>query len=153
METTAHSPWDTDYKGTEPAPVYGPLWHMLQQFLRGFPATSVLDFGCGDGNYAYLMAEEGLRVTGVDISLRAIEKAVTHGGGLIDSRCEFIRHDSIPEDWPDNAFDVVVMLNVLHPDISRVECTHIQGIRAADVVVYLKALITQKMGALGSPEG
>jgi len=39
------------------------------------------------------------------------------------------------------------------PDISRVECTHIQGIRAADVVVYLKALITQKMGALGSPEG
>jgi len=40
-----------------------------------------------------------------------------------------------------------------NPDISRVECTHIQGIRAADVVVYLKALITQKMGALGSPEG
>ena len=39
------------------------------------------------------------------------------------------------------------------PGISRVECTHIQGIRAADVVVYLKALITQKMGALGSPEG
>jgi len=39
------------------------------------------------------------------------------------------------------------------PDISRVECTHIQGIRAADVVVYLKALVTQKMGALGSPEG
>ena len=41
----------------------------------------------------------------------------------------------------------------LIPDISRVECLHIQGIRAADVVVYLKALITQKMGALGSPEG
>jgi len=40
-----------------------------------------------------------------------------------------------------------------NPDISRVECTHIQGIRAADVVVYLNALITQKMGALGSPEG
>jgi len=40
-----------------------------------------------------------------------------------------------------------------NPDISRVECTHIQGIRAEDVVVYLNALITQKMGALGSPEG
>ncbi|BCS95439.1 hypothetical protein DSLASN_10710 [Desulfoluna limicola] len=39
------------------------------------------------------------------------------------------------------------------PDISRVECLDIQGIRAADAVVYLKALITQKMGALGSPEG
>ncbi|SCX91246.1 hypothetical protein SAMN05216233_10292 [Desulfoluna spongiiphila] len=41
----------------------------------------------------------------------------------------------------------------LSPDMSRAECTHIQGIRAADVVVYLKALITQKMSALGSPEG
>ncbi len=39
------------------------------------------------------------------------------------------------------------------PDISRVECFHIQGIRVVDVVVYLNALITQKMGALGSPEG
>ena len=42
---------------------------------------------------------------------------------------------------------------VVNPDISRVACTHIQGIRVADVVVYLKALITRKMGALGSPEG
>ncbi len=41
----------------------------------------------------------------------------------------------------------------LNPDISRVGCAHMQGIRAADVAVYLKALITQKMGALGSPEG
>ena len=39
------------------------------------------------------------------------------------------------------------------PDTSWVECTHIQGIRAADVVVYLNVLITQKMGALGSLEG
>ena len=38
-------------------------------------------------------------------------------------------------------------------DILRVACTHIQGIRVADVVVYLKSLITRKMGALGSPEG
>jgi len=31
----------------------------------------------------------------------------------------------------------------LSPEISRGGCPHIQGIRAADVVVYLKALITQ----------
>lgn len=114
METTALSPWDTDYKGTEPSPVYEPLWHMLQQFLGDFPATSVLDFGCGDGNYAYLMAEEGLRVTGVDISLRAVEKAVALGSARTNGRCRFMRHDSIPEDVPDGSFDVVVMLNVLH---------------------------------------
>ena len=42
---------------------------------------------------------------------------------------------------------------ISNPDISRVGCDYMQGIRAADVVVYLKALITRKMGALGSPEG
>ncbi|WP_300674043.1 hypothetical protein, partial [Desulfoluna sp.] len=31
----------------------------------------------------------------------------------------------------------------LNPDISRVGCAHMQGIRAEDVVVYLKALITR----------
>ena len=40
-----------------------------------------------------------------------------------------------------------------NPDILRVECFHIQGIRAADAVVYLNAVITQKMSAPGSPEG
>lgn len=39
------------------------------------------------------------------------------------------------------------------PDISRVECAHRQGIRAADVVLYFKAMITQKMGGVGLPEG
>ncbi|WP_300667728.1 response regulator [Desulfoluna sp.] len=39
------------------------------------------------------------------------------------------------------------------PDISRVGCAHMQGIRAEDVVVYLKALITPQMSAPGSPEG
>jgi len=42
---------------------------------------------------------------------------------------------------------------ITNPDISRVECIYIQGIRAADVVVYLNALITPKVGPLGSPEG
>lgn len=39
------------------------------------------------------------------------------------------------------------------PGLSRVEITHIQGIRSVAAVVCLKALITQKVGALGSPEG
>ena len=40
-------------------------------------------------------------------------------------------------------------------DITRVGAPifNIQGIKAPDVMIYLKALITQKMGALGSPEG
>jgi len=39
------------------------------------------------------------------------------------------------------------------PDISQVEIVHIQCIRAAEVVICLNALITLKMGAVGSPDG
>jgi len=55
--------------------------------------------------------------------------------------------------WVDHWCTVLSWNIRVNPDISRVECIHIQGIRAADVVLYLNALITLKMGALGLPEG
>jgi 2-polyprenyl-3-methyl-5-hydroxy-6-metoxy-1,4-benzoquinol methylase len=108
------SPWDKDYEGTQFSPVYEPLWHMLQMFLQSVPVKSVLDFGCGDGNYSFHMKEEGLQVTGIDISTRAIEKAITHTNSCKGEKIEFIRHDSIPDDFPNDSFDVVLMLNSLH---------------------------------------
>jgi len=43
-------------------------------------------------------------------------------------------------------------LQALSPDILRVDCTHVQGIRAAVVAVFLKLLIMQKIIMLG-PHG
>jgi SAM-dependent methyltransferase len=37
------------------------------------PSASILDLGCGPGLYATRLAEQGLRVTGVDYSRRSIE--------------------------------------------------------------------------------
>ena len=108
------SPWDKDYEGSQFSPIYEPLWHMLQMFLQSIQAKSVLDFGCGDGNYSFLMKEEGLQVTGIDISTRAIKKAITHKNSCKDEKFEFIRNNSIPDDFPNDSFDVVVMLNSLH---------------------------------------
>ena len=36
---------------------------------------SVLEYGCGEGSYAYLLAENGATVTGIDISNIGIENA------------------------------------------------------------------------------
>ncbi|BCS98099.1 hypothetical protein DSLASN_37310 [Desulfoluna limicola] len=55
--------------------------------------------------------------------------------------------------WPKGPQHVDQALFQRSPDMSRVECIQIQGLRAADAAGYLSALITQKMGALGSPEG
>lgn len=114
MTSTVSNPWDNDYKGGQPSPVYEPLWHMLQKFLQSAPVESVLDFGCGDGNYSFLMKEQGLHVTGIDISARAIEKAAAHQTCPCGEKIGFIRHDAIPADFPDKSFDAVVMLNSLH---------------------------------------
>ncbi len=55
--------------------------------------------------------------------------------------------------WPVCVYIIEIDARLLNPDISRVGCAHMQGIRAEDVVVYLKALITWRMSAPGSPEG
>jgi SAM-dependent methyltransferase len=114
MASNIPNPWDKDYEGAQLSPIYEPLWHMLQMFLQSVPFKKVLDFGCGDGRYSFLMKEEGFQVTGIDISPRAIEKAITYRNSCKDERSEFFRQDSIPDDFPNDSFGVVVMLNSLH---------------------------------------
>jgi SAM-dependent methyltransferase len=119
MTSNILNPWDRDYEGTQPCPVYEPLWDILRSFIRSVPVKTVLDFGCGDGTYSFLMREEGLQVTGIDISARAIEKADSRNNACDGSKIKFIRSGSIPDDIPNASLDVVVMLNSLHSLIQR----------------------------------
>jgi 2-polyprenyl-3-methyl-5-hydroxy-6-metoxy-1,4-benzoquinol methylase len=114
MTSNIFNPWDRDYEGPQPCPVYEPLWDVLRSFIRSVPVKTALDFGCGDGTYSYLMKEEGLQVTGIDISARAIEKANSRNNACDGSMIKFIRNGSIPDDIPKASLDVVVMLNSLH---------------------------------------
>jgi SAM-dependent methyltransferase len=106
----AEHSWDKDYENAGYSPVYEPLWRMLESFIESVSAETVLDFGCGDGAYADLMAEKRLWVTGIDVSGKAIEKARSRKC----SQCVFIRHDCIPHDLPRDSFDIFVALNSLH---------------------------------------
>jgi ubiquinone/menaquinone biosynthesis C-methylase UbiE len=69
----------------------------------------VLDLGCGDGRVAARMADAGARVTGVDPSTVALERARRAHPDL-----DFQQpapDGSLP--FPDGGFDAVVCLNVL----------------------------------------
>lgn len=104
------SPWDKEHDRDADSPIYEPLWQMLHTFLKYLSVETVLDFGCGDGAYASLMAEEGLQITGIDLSEKAIQKANArqcHGG-------TFIRADHMPDTLPSGFFDMALMLNSLH---------------------------------------
>lgn len=111
MITKTQSPWDKDYKENQQAPIYEPLWKKLEYFLNNIHGKSLLDYGCGDGNYSILMEKLGFNVIGIDFSSSAIEIAKNSCGS---DKLTFYSADKIPDNIQKNSFDVVVMLNVLH---------------------------------------
>ncbi len=105
------TPWENEYKQPRQAPIYKQLWKILQDFLKNSHGKSILDYGCGDGNYSILMHNMGFKVTGIDVSSNAID--------IAEKSCNaesltFYVADSVPERFPKNSFDTVIMLNVLH---------------------------------------
>lgn len=111
MEKSKPSPWEDEYQGSEQAPIYEPLWKILEQFLEKHPCKSILDYGCGDGNYSVLMQKPGCHVLGIDVSAKAIEIA---RNSCSSENVSFLTENTIPESLPDNSFDGVVLLNLLH---------------------------------------
>lgn len=54
----------------------------IRSSLRIYEGDEVLDLACGHGRHALLLAEEGIRVTGIDITERFIEAAKADTGDL-----------------------------------------------------------------------
>ena len=71
-------------------------------------ASSVLEFGCGEGFGTLLLAEEGNDVTGVDFDEAAIEHAQAH---VDRPNCRFLHGDFVGETY--GAFDAVVSIDVV----------------------------------------
>jgi len=71
---------------------------------------SVLEIGCGSGNFTVLMAGRGHRVTGVDVEPAYVEAARRRVSGFPDTRVSCL--DATAEEWPE-PFDTVVLLDVL----------------------------------------
>jgi SAM-dependent methyltransferase len=78
------------------------------------PPCDAVDLGCGAGNYAVWLALNGFRVTGIDISPRAIELA----GRLAEDRgasCRFVAADLTGESVElEETFDFAYDWEVLH---------------------------------------
>jgi SAM-dependent methyltransferase len=71
----------------------------------------VLDAGCGGGRYALIAGQCGARVIGVDRS-RAVDKARSLCHGL--ENVGFLQADLTELPLPENAFDLVFSIGVLH---------------------------------------
>ncbi len=74
----------------------------LLAYLKPFEGAKMLDVACGKGRHSRVLAEEGFRVTGIDLSENSIEEASKFAG----PRLHFYVHDMRLPFWI-NYFDYV----------------------------------------------
>ena len=73
------------------------------------PRCRLLDIGCGDGALLdYLIHEQGVDGRGIEISVSGVNACITHGLSVIQGDA-----DTDLDDYPDAAFDVVVLSQTL----------------------------------------
>ena len=90
----------------------GPVWSgrpnaLLVRETEGLTPGTALDLGCGEGGDAVWLASRGWRVTGVDISRTALERAAGHAAEAgVGDRATWERH-VLGETFPGGTYDLV----------------------------------------------
>lgn len=79
-------------------------------FIHPQAGLTALDIGCGTGNYSILLAQKGLKVTGIDISSRMLAKAKTKAAEE-NLDINFIRASAEKLLFADNYFDIVLSVS------------------------------------------
>ncbi|ORU98274.1 SAM-dependent methyltransferase [Mycobacterium bohemicum] len=116
----------------------------LAELVESMTPGRALDLGCGEGADAIWLAEHGWRVTAVDISQTALDRAAADAAarGLAD-RIDFRRHD-LDATFPDGVFELV-SAQFLHSTVPLDRARLLR--RAADAVAPGGTLMVVDHGA------
>lgn len=77
-------------------------------------ARSVLEYGCGTGDFALELASVAARVTGIDISEVAIERAGERAAGRELRNIEFLVQNAEAMSLPEKYVDVIAGVGIIH---------------------------------------
>ncbi len=110
-ETVSFAP--VEGRERRPWNAYWYVHELVQQWVA--PGRTLLDFGCGPGVMSVLLARQGFDVHGFDISSQNVERAtqLAQRYGLAD-RTHFSVQAAEHLSYPDNSFDVIVGVDILH---------------------------------------
>ncbi|MEZ7002645.1 class I SAM-dependent methyltransferase [Streptomyces sp. AD55] len=98
--------WEARYRDS------GRVWSgrpndLLAREAADLSPGTALDLGCGEGADAVWLASRGWRVTGVDISATALERAAAHAADAgVGERTAWERHE-LGRTFPGGVFDLV----------------------------------------------
>ena len=98
--------WEGHYRGHERV-WSGRANPVLMDVAGSLPAGTALDLGCGEGGDAIWLAQQGWRVTAVDVSPTALDRAAADATTAgVDDRIDF-RQQDLALAFPSGAFDLV----------------------------------------------
>lgn len=99
--------WDARYAGSDRVWSGNPN-DVLVREAGGLKPGTALDLGCGEGADAVWLARRGWRVTAVDISRVALERAAGHAEaeGIAEGLIDWQRHD-LGVTFPEGTYDLV----------------------------------------------
>lgn len=89
---------------------------LLQWLLEKFPeARTVVEVGCGTGQFTCWFKAQGLKAIGLDISVAMLEEAARLGKGI------WVRGDALELPFADDSFDLAAFITTLEflPDPVR----------------------------------
>jgi len=113
--------WDERYSSAPALWSGNPNPHLVTE-AEGLAAGSALDAGAGEGADAIWLASRGWRVTAVDISGVALDRAAGHAaeaGDDVAGRIQWLRQDMLEWQPPERAYDLVTAHYIHLPADSR----------------------------------
>jgi 2-polyprenyl-3-methyl-5-hydroxy-6-metoxy-1,4-benzoquinol methylase len=108
--------WEERYSGHAAAGEREPSAHLVAEVRDLAPGTA-LDAGCGEGAEAIWLAGRGWRVTAVDITAAALDRAREHARGTA-GQIDWVQADLTAWTPPPGRFDLVCA-HYVHPAGSR----------------------------------
>ncbi|MDL4822010.1 class I SAM-dependent methyltransferase [Actinomadura opuntiae] len=104
--TTPEQFWDARYSESERIWSGDPNTVLVRE-ASDLPPGTALDLGAGEGADAIWLARRGWRVTAVDISQVALDRAARHAADAgVGDRIDWQRHD-LAASFPDGEYDLV----------------------------------------------
>ncbi|MFK0295328.1 class I SAM-dependent methyltransferase [Streptomyces sp. NPDC090442] len=106
--------WDARYAESDRIWSGNPNVVLVREVADRAPGTA-LDLGCGEGADAIWLAGQGWRVTAVDVSGVALERAARHAAAAgVADRVDWQRRD-LAASFPEGGFDLVSAQFLHHP--------------------------------------
>ncbi len=102
----------------------------------------ILDYGCGSGWLSVYLAKQGAEVEGFDISGKLVEMAAIRASanGVADA-CNFRKMAAEKLEYPDQCFDLVVGISILHHVELQSAAHHLKRVmRQGALAVFIEPL-------------